>query len=142
MANNNSLIKIINLPELETEFKIVQLYHGSQRVMLCGSRDLGSGYYHYAILEDYLKKNNILFGTFVVDPKFPLSIVPAMEKEGVYRIVGMGFAGIDRSVKYFQLPYGSSRDYKIKPSEEFKEILREMFSEDSSYWKEVKNNKI
>jgi len=134
-----SLIKIINLPTNEIEFKIVQLYHNNEAVMLCGSRKLGIRNYHYAILEDYLKENNIAFDTFAPNLEYPRFFVPRLEKENVYKVAGMGFAGIDQPIKYFQLPYGSSKDYKIEPDKEFQKILREIFKEDSSYWEELKN---
>jgi len=136
-----SLIKIINLPIKDTEFKIVQLLHSSEPVMLCGSRKLGSRNFHYAILEDYLKNNEIKFERFACDPiNFPEFLIPKLEKDRVYTVVGMGYAGINQPSQFFQLLYGSSHDYNIGVNPEFKEMLREMFKDDSKYWEELKNS--
>jgi|WetSurMetagenome_2_1015567.scaffolds.fasta_scaffold742882_1 hypothetical protein len=135
------LIKIVNLPIIAKEFKIVQLYHNSQPIMLCGTMELKKKYFHWNILEDYLKANNIEFEAFAPDIRFPMSVIPRPEKTGVYKVVGAGYAGIAQDIEHFQLPYGSSRDYKMQPSEEFKDKLREMFRDGSPYWEELKAEK-
>jgi hypothetical protein len=131
-------IKIINLPIIEKEFKIVQLYHNSEPIMLCGTRELKSKYFHWNILENYLKANHIEFDAFAPDVRHPMSVIPRPKMDGVYEVVGMGYAGIAQDIEHFQLPYGSSSDYKMTPNEEFKIKLKEMFAEGSTFWKELR----
>ncbi|MFA6072927.1 MAG: hypothetical protein WC758_02350 [Candidatus Woesearchaeota archaeon] len=131
-------IKIINLPRDETRFKIVQLYHDSNAIMLCGSLDLGIQNHHYKILENYLTENNIDFDKFAPHAAFPSLLMPTLETKDKYKVVGMGYAGIDRTRRYFQLPYSSNKEYNIAPDKKFQEILKEQFSKESPFWEELK----
>ena len=130
-------IQIIGLRLIEPEFKIVQLYHKSQRIMLCGDPKKHNEHYHSMILKKYLKENHIEFNEFSPDIRFPMRVVPRAKKEGIYEVVGMGYSGINLSEREFKLPYGSCRDYEMKTNKEFEQLLIEKFKKDSLFWEEL-----
>jgi len=121
------LVNIINLPDNEAEFKIVQMYHNEKPILLCGSRKLGIKNFHGLILEQYLKEQNINYDSFAPDEKFPNWLLPKLKLKDTYNVVGMGKMGIDQSIHYVQLPYGSSHDYKIGVNTEFNKLIKETF---------------
>ncbi len=127
-------VKLINLPEKETEFKVVQMYLNKEPILLCGSRKLGRKNFHGLILEQYLKEQNVAFEKFAPDNKFPNWLLPKLELEGVYKVVGMGKMGIDQGIYFVQLPYGSSYDYKIGINNEFNKLIKETFKQKPGDW--------
>jgi hypothetical protein len=128
------LVDIIDLPDKETEFKIVQMYHNKKPILLCGSIKLGSKNFHGLILEQYLKAQNINYESFAPDEKFPNWLLPKLELKDTYNVVGMGKMGIDQSIEYVQLPYGSSHDYKIGVDVEFNKLIKETFKQKPGNW--------
>ncbi len=132
-------VKLVDLPDNAMEFKIIQLFHNSEPVMLCGTRQLGRNYFHSKILEKYLKENKIEFDTFAPDPRFPKMLIPSKELSDVYNVVGAGYAGIDKSICYFQLPYGKSKDYDIGVDKDFNMMIKETFMQMPGNWFEGLN---
>jgi len=135
-----NLIKIINPSLVAVEFKVVELYHNSEPILLCGDPTNRLEHFHYKILEKYLKANRIEFDSFAPDIKYPMSVIPRPKKEGIYEVVGMGYAGIDVPMRYFQLPYGSSRDYRIGVDNEFHKTLKDMFENRFECWEEIEQS--
>ena len=126
-------VKLIDFPAVDDRFKVVQLYHNSEPVLLCESRE-NNLFLHGRILEHYLKSQNIDFETFVPLQEFPESLMPKLELSNVYKVVGMGHAEVYPSMNFFQLPYWESRDYGIGVNKEFNELIKETFKKKSSDW--------
>ena len=114
-------IELVNLPEENAEFKVVQLIVRGRPVMLCGSIDA----LHAHILKEYLRSEGVEYET---EPhkKHERVRLPKLVGEE-YEVVGMGQAEIYHSMKFFQLPHGYSRDYGIEPCDDFRVRLKQQF---------------
>lgn len=117
------------MPHQARDLKIVELYHGTIPILLCGNPLIFKENYHSKILEDYLKKNNIEFEAFAPNTNHPMCVIPRPEKQGVYKVVGMGYCDVDTFVRYFKPPYGSCRDYNMKTDPEFDKIVIERMNQ-------------
>jgi hypothetical protein len=113
------LVKIVDMPMNSEGFKIVQLIHNSELVLLCGDKNNYKEHKHAKILKKYLDENKIEFETFTPDGSPSWYKIPVKEKAGVYKVVGMGCADINVAEKHFRLPYGASLDYEMAPDKEF-----------------------
>lgn len=117
-------VKIIDFPNNNSrEFRIVQLYLDETPYMVCGNSDD----LHAEVLEKFLKSHKIRFDT-IPSPNNPKRQMPVLFDSNRYRVVGMGKADIHYDIRFFQLPYDISRDYKIGPDKEFNKMLMEMFA--------------
>jgi hypothetical protein len=136
-----NLITIIGLPLVKTEFKVVQLYHHKEPIMICRVKQPDVPYTFEDILETYLKETKTQFDTLTLNPENPKQLFPVLEMKRVYEVVGFGFSEIHPRDKYLKIPYGQSQEYKLGPDYGFQLKLEIAFKKDSPYWENIDRNR-
>jgi hypothetical protein len=133
-----SLVKIINLPQVDKKFKVVQLSHNSDFILLCGSTQDLANHRHYKILRGYLRENEVEFDPHNMEGRLRRTM-PALETKNKYKVLGMGYMSIDIPNKTFESPFGASSNYEIpidpQFNEEIQRIITNLFENPEKYGK-------
>ena len=112
-------IELLNFPDKKERFKVIQIYVDEKPYLVCGSMSFN----HYEILKNFLEERKINFQMIQLRQNFT---IPSSNGER-YKVCGMGEAEVFPEIKFFQLPYGSSHDYKIGTDKAFNDRLKELF---------------
>ncbi len=112
-------IVLVDMP-VQDEFKLVQLMLDGEPIMVCGPTR-GTEAFHRKILARFLGDRGVDYDTDPVKKTMPLP------KGDRYEVVGCGTGARYTDWNLFQLPYGGSHDYRMRPNPDFTDRLRIMF---------------